>query len=61
MKASTPSLNCDDINGSDHGDTLTGDANDNWISVGNGNDTVDGARRGEDTYDVAAADDRRDG
>ena len=54
MKASTPSLNCDDINGSGHGDTLTGNGNDNWIYVGDGNDTVDGLA-GEDTYDAGAA------
>ena len=47
-------LNCDDINGSDHGDTLNGNGNDNWIYVGNGNDTVDGLA-GEDTYDAGAA------
>ena len=39
-------INCEDINGSNHGDTLTGDANDNWIAVGNGNDTVDGVSAG---------------
>jgi len=47
-------INCDDINGSAKGDTLTGNANDNWIAVGNLNDTVDGLA-GEDTYDAAAA------
>jgi hypothetical protein len=47
-------VNCTDINGSDHGDTLTGDGNDNWIYVGAGNDTVDGLA-GEDTYDAGAA------
>ena len=47
-------INCDDINGSDHADTLSGNANDNWFAVGNGNDTVTGLA-GEDTYDVAAA------
>ena len=46
---------CDDINGSDHGDTLTGNANDNWIAVGNGADTVDGVSGPNDTYDVASA------
>ena len=35
-------VTCDDINGSDHGDTLTGNANDNWIAAGDGADTVDG-------------------
>jgi Ca2+-binding RTX toxin-like protein len=46
---------CDDINGSDHGDTLTGNANWNWIAVGNGADTVDGVSGPNDTYDVASA------
>ena len=52
---------CDDINGSDHGDTLTGNANWNWIAVGNGADTVDGVSGPNDTYDVASADGRRHG
>jgi Ca2+-binding RTX toxin-like protein len=47
-------VNCDDINGSSHGDTLTGNGVANWIAVGNLNDTVDGLA-GEDTYDAAAA------
>ena len=55
MKASTPSSTSRTSTGSAHGDTLTGNAGANWISVGNGNDTVDGARHASDTYDVAAA------
>jgi hypothetical protein len=47
--------NFQDINGSDHGDTLTGDAGTNWIAVGIGNDTVDGVSGANDTYDVASA------
>jgi Ca2+-binding RTX toxin-like protein len=44
----------EDIIGSDHGDSLTGDTNDNWITAGAGNDTIDGVS-GEDTYDAANA------
>jgi len=47
-------LNCDDVNGSSHADTLNGNANANWFAVGNGNDTVTGLA-GQDTYDAAAA------
>ena len=47
-------LNIADVIASDHGDTITGDAGDNWITAGAGNDTIDGAG-GEDTYDASAA------
>ena len=52
-------LNFEDIAGSSHGDTLTGDAGDNWIYAGNGNDTIDGGWTPAygDTYDAAAAED----
>jgi Ca2+-binding RTX toxin-like protein len=48
----------EDIAGSNHGDTLTGDAGDNWFYAGNGNDTITGGANGStfaDTYDVSAA------
>ncbi len=44
----------EDIAGSNHGDTLTGDVGDNWFYAGTGSDTIDGVS-GEDTYDVASA------
>ena len=53
-------INFEDIAGSSHGDTLTGDAGDNWFYAGNGNDTIAGAGDSGtygDTYDTSAAED----
>ncbi len=51
--------NCEDVFGTAAGDTISGDANDNWIAPGDGNDIVSGGAPGcavdEDTYDVSDA------
>jgi Ca2+-binding RTX toxin-like protein len=47
----------EDVAGSNHNDSLTGDGGDNWFYAGNGNDTITGGGNTAygDTYDVAAA------
>jgi hypothetical protein len=50
-------ISIEDVAGSNHNDSLTGDAGDNWFYAGNGNDTITGGGNTAygDTYDVAAA------
>jgi Ca2+-binding RTX toxin-like protein len=45
----------ENLTGSDHGDSLTGDVNPNWLAAGDGNDTIVGGAGGGDTYDAAGA------
>jgi hypothetical protein len=49
----------EDVYGSSLADTITGDAGDNWIGPGAGDDTVDGGANAGfgDTYDVSDAED----
>jgi len=50
-------VSIENLIGSDHGDSLTGDVNPNWFTAGDGNDTIVGGTGGGDTYDASGAED----